>query len=150
MKSHQAIADAVEQKGAKHVASALGVSLSLVYKWAEPQEASGAANPLDRVAQLRAATDSLRPLQWLCEEAGGYFVCNPTPDSAQAPAILVQTRTLLKEFSDLLQEVSSAVDDGHVSLAEAGRIRTEWEGLKRVAEGLVAAAERSARDGTGT
>jgi hypothetical protein len=144
MKSHEAIAKAIDQHGAKHVAGELGVSLSLVYKWAESPGTSGAHNPLDRVEQLCRATSSSVPIQWLCEQAGGYFVVNPAVDNAAPPDVIAATRTLLKEFSDVLQEVSSAAVDGRVSDVEAVKIRSEWEELKRVAESLVSGLEKHA------
>jgi hypothetical protein len=87
VKSHEVIERAVEARGPKHVASELGVSLSLVYKWAEPVEKSGTINPLDRAAQLMNATDAPVLAQWLCEQAGGYFVKNPvaTPVDSMRP-----------------------------------------------------------------
>ena len=51
MESHEVLKDAFEQTSPKAVAAELGVSLSLVYKWAQEQSASGSGsrNPLDRI-----------------------------------------------------------------------------------------------------
>ena len=50
MESHELLRDIFEKSNVKQIAAALGLSLSLVYKWAEPAESSGtgsgAANPL--------------------------------------------------------------------------------------------------------
>jgi hypothetical protein len=145
VKSHEVIERAVEARGPKHVAAELGVSLSLVYKWAEPIEKSGTVNPLDRAAQLMNATDAAVLVQWLCEQAGGYFVKNPVASPLDSMRVLDETQRMLKEFSDLLTAVSTAVADGVFSKAEAVGIRREWEDVKRTAESLVVACERSAR-----
>ena len=62
MKSFEVIHGAVESVGVKKVAAAMNVSASLVYKCCEAaaqgeaDEASGALNPLDRVAVLWECT----------------------------------------------------------------------------------------------
>jgi len=58
MQSHELLKEVLRKTSAKQVASEMGLSLSLIYKWAEPPDdgaASGANNPLDRVGQLSAA-----------------------------------------------------------------------------------------------
>ena len=79
MNSHQIIKNACDKHGAKNIAGHLGVSLSLVYKWAQPRtdSGSGSRNPLDRVIELINSTRDPRIIEWICEQAGGYFVRNP-------------------------------------------------------------------------
>ena len=142
MKSHEAIAQAIEKLGAKQVASELGVSMSLLYKWSEPAHQSGTANPLDRVADLVRASGSQVPLQWLAQQAGGVFVHNP-PQRAGEINVLQETQRILKEFSDVLLAVSNAWVDSRVTQAEAETIRHEWDELKSIAETFVLACEQS-------
>ena len=54
MESHEVLKRALRKTTPKAVASELGVSLSLVYKWAEkPSDfGSGSKNPLDRLLQI--------------------------------------------------------------------------------------------------
>jgi len=51
MESHDVLKNAFEKSSPKAIASELGISLSLVYKWAQEQSStgSGSRNPLDRV-----------------------------------------------------------------------------------------------------
>ena len=58
MESHEVIKKACEKTSPKEVAAELGVSLSLVYKWAQPNTelGSGSRNPLDRVLELLRIT----------------------------------------------------------------------------------------------
>ena len=47
MQSHELLKEVLQKISAKQVSSELGLSLSLIYKWAEPAaEGSGAAYPL--------------------------------------------------------------------------------------------------------
>lgn len=144
MKSHDVIKQTLDALGAKQVAAELGVSSSLLYKWSEPSEDSGAANPLDRVAQLSKATNDPRCVMWLCQEMAGVYVKNPSPLGGKAD-VLQATQRLLKEFSDLLLAVSLAWEDSLVSAAEAARIRAEWDELKSIAETFVLSCEEHAR-----
>ena len=74
MESHQLLRDVLQKAGAKEVAAALGLSLSMVYKWAEPSSAgSGTPNPLDRIESLIKTTNDPRLVQWICEKAGGIL-----------------------------------------------------------------------------
>ncbi|HEY1099728.1 MAG TPA: phage regulatory CII family protein [Myxococcota bacterium] len=140
MQSHEAVKAAVDDKGPKEVASAMNVSLSLVYKWCEGKT----GNPLDRVAELVDATGSTVPLSWLCTRAQGSFLPRPPPVPADDARLVDDTRRMLKEFSDVLSAMTAAFLDGHVSDAEAKLIRREWEELLPIAEGLVRACEARA------
>src|ERR1043166_1923293 len=79
MKSNELLRQVCKKKGFKNVASESGLALSCIYKWCEPDgsKASGALNPLERVALLLQITKDPRLAQWVCECAGGYFVPNP-------------------------------------------------------------------------
>ena len=72
MKSYEVLRKVLQKGNAKQIAADMGLSLSLIYKWAEPADAgSGAANPLDRIEALIRIDPSI--LEWLCERAGGHF-----------------------------------------------------------------------------
>jgi hypothetical protein len=151
MKSHEVMKRAIDRVGIKSVAAELRLSKSLLYKWCEERpdarqpERSGATNPLDRVAALIRITRDPALSAWLCEQADGFFVENPKPPrpGQVSGEILQNTQRLLKEFSDVLDEVSRALrDDLGIDLQEAARIRREWEELKTLAEGFVRGCEQ--------
>src|ERR1044072_3269600 len=50
MQSHEVLREVFQKCSAKQIAADLGLSLSMIYKWAEPDDdtGSGSANPLDR------------------------------------------------------------------------------------------------------
>ncbi|NDF01692.1 MAG: hypothetical protein EB034_26025, partial [Verrucomicrobia bacterium] len=63
MQSHELLREVIKDTSAKKIAADLNLSLSLIYKWAEPPSddaGSGANNPLDRVGQLIRATHDPR------------------------------------------------------------------------------------------
>ncbi len=146
--SHEVLKEAIEKVGVKAVATELKLSAALVYKWCQPWEpddpdAGGARNPLDRLAEILRITQDPGPVNWLCHQAGGFFTPNPPIDARDlGTELLKSTQQLVKEFSDMLEEVSRAVaNDGAIEPAEAVRIRRDWETLKRVAETFVVRAE---------
>jgi len=157
MKSYEVMRQAVEEQGVKAVAAALKVSPALVYKWCEPPaehedpEQSGAKNPLDRVRELYHKTRDIHLIRWLCNQAGGFYVANPSPElhKSRDESIFAETRSMVGEFSDLLHEVTVSVeDDSKIDLAEADNIRQKWEDLKACVEHFVVGCERGhyARD----
>jgi len=128
----------------KQVAAGMGLSLSMIYKWAEPDEGggSGATNPLDRVDALVRVTGDTRVVQWICERSGGFFIKNPKGQNPHPYYLIPATNQIVQEFADLLAVVANAASDNHISPKEAKAIRARWEGLKSVTESFVQCCEQ--------
>jgi hypothetical protein len=143
MKSHEILREVFEKCNPKQVASDLGLSLSLVYKWAEPPEESGSgtANPLDRVEALIRCTGDNSIVQWLCERSGGFFIRNPKATWPHPYYLVPATNQIVQEFADLLSVIALAASDNKISKQEAKNIRARWEELKTVTEGFVHCCE---------
>lgn len=142
MHSHEVMREVLKKTSAKQIAADMGLSLSLIYKWAEPPEddsGSGASSPMDRVGQLIRITRDARIAQWVCEQADGFFIRNPytqpTTDTLRA------TNDIVQEFADMLATIATASADHAITKEEAKTIRRRWEELKSVTEGFVKAAE---------
>jgi hypothetical protein len=151
MKSYDVIRQAVDEPGVKAVAAALKVSPALVYKWCEPPadeedpDQSGAKNPLDRVREMYLLTKDIRLIRWLCNQADGFFVSNPVPDIRKTldEQIFTETRSMVREFSELLDTVTESVeDDPGIDPDEADQIRQKWEDLKACLEKFVIRCEK--------
>ncbi|MGZ8900330.1 MAG: phage regulatory CII family protein [Limisphaerales bacterium] len=143
MKSHELLREVIEKCSPKQMAADLGVSLSLVYKWAEPQEetGSGATNPLDRVEALLRCTGDDRIVQWLCERSGGFFIKNPKMHWPHPDFLVPATNQIVQEFADMLSAIALAAGDNKISKTEAKNIRARWEELKQVTEVFVHCCE---------
>lgn len=144
MKSHELLREVFDQSNPKSVAAELGLSVSMVYKWAEPSATggSGAANPLDRVEALMRCTGDPRIVKWLCARAGGFFVENPKSGPARSFAVVPATNRVVQEFADMLSVIAAAALDNNISAAEAEKIRARWEELKSETEDFVNCCER--------
>ena len=148
MQSHELLREVLKAKPPKQVADAIGLSVSVLYKWAEQPEhtgGSGVANPLDRVAALLQSTGDQRIAQWICERAGGFFIQNPK-NIPQPSYLIPATNQIVQDFADLLHVIAQAAHDNTITHAEAGQIRARWEELKSVTEGFVACCERGSFD----
>jgi hypothetical protein len=141
MESGDVLEKSWRKVGAKEVADAMGVSLSLVYKWAAPKEQGGAINPLDRVQKLLECTGDTEMLDWLCRQANGYYLPNPTPAQGEERELLAATQTLVEKFAILLSSIAAAAADSRITPEEAAAIRQVWDALKSHAEGFVRACE---------
>ena len=143
MESHDVIRNAFKKRGPKEVAAEMGLSLSLVYKWAQPNTdlGSGSRNPLDRVNQLRQLTQDAGLIQWLCERAGGYFVRNPRSFCEDGFEVVPATNEIVQQFADLLSTISKAAVDSSITDDESEQIRSVWENLKGFTEGFVRCCE---------
>ncbi len=145
MRSHELLREVFQKASPKQIASDMGLSLSLIYKWAEPsegEEASGAANPLDRIANLLASTGDTRLVQWVCEKGGGFFIPNPRIELSRMKFLIPATNEIVQEFADLLSVIAVAAADNQISHKEAEGIRARWEKLKSVTEGFVHCCEQ--------
>ena len=139
MQSHELLKEVLKKTSAKQISAEMGLSLSLIYKWAEPpveETGSGANNPLDRIEQLLRTTGDERIAQWVCERAGGFFIHNPKakPHPYQ---LIPSTNSIAQEFADMLGVIAIAAADNTITPAEAKAIRRRWEDLKSVTEGFV-------------
>jgi len=144
MHSHELLREVFKETSPKQVAADLGLSLSLIYKWAEPpddQAGSGATNPLDRLEILLRSTNDLRLIQWICQRAGGFFIHNPKTHNAHPDFLIPATNEIVQEFADLLAVVAQAAADNKISPAESEKIRARWEELKSVTETFVHCCE---------
>ncbi len=142
MESHEVLRDVFQKVSPKQAASELGLSVSLVYKWAEPPEQrSGAANPLDRVAALIAFSDDVRIVQWICQKGGGFFIKNPKNHHTHPLHLVPAMHNVVQEFADLLSVMAAAASDSKITEAESKSIRARWEELKSATEEFVCCCE---------
>jgi len=143
MQSHELLREVLQKNSAKQIAAELGLSLSMIYKWAEPDEAggSGAANPLDRIHALVRCTNDTQIVHWLCERAGGFFIKNPKATWPHPIHLMPATNEIVQEFADLLAVIATAATDNQINRTEARTIRARWEELKSVTEGFVRCCE---------
>ena len=144
MQSHELLREVFHDGSAKQVAADTGLSLSMVYKWAEPREAdagSGSTNPLDRVEALINSTNDPRIAQWICQRSGGFFIKNPKAQWPHPYQVIPATNQIVQEFADMLGVIAEAAGDNHINKTEAKAIRARWEELKSVTEGFVRCCE---------
>ncbi len=148
MESHEVLRRAFAKTSPKAVAADLGISLSLVYKWAEKQsdDGSGSRNPLDRLMKIVELSGDLSVIEWLCQQTGGYFVRNPKSSCEKGYQVLPATNEIISQFSALLQQISTAAIDHSISTKEAKEIRECWDKLKSYAEGFVRCCEEGDYD----
>lgn len=141
MHSHEVMKEVLKATSAKQIAAEMNLSLSLVYKWAEPLEAGAVStSPLERVGQLVRITKDPRVAQWVCEQADGFFIRNPHNLPA-TPQLIPATNDIVREFADMLATIAQASADSTITKDEARSIRRRWEELKSVTEAFVRAAE---------
>ncbi len=144
MQSHELLKEVLKKTSAKQIAGEMGLSLSLIYKWAEPPAeatGSGANNPLDRLAQLLRITGDVRLAQWVAEQAGGFYITNPKIRPETAHQLMPSTHHIVQEFADMLGVIAAAAADNRITKEESKAIRSRWEDLKSVTEGFVRACE---------
>jgi hypothetical protein len=144
MQSHELLREVFQKCSPKQVAANLGLSLSMIYKWAEPGDpaaGSGSTNPLDRIDALLRCTNDRRIVQWVCQRAGGFFILNPKTNKPHPSYLIPATNEIVQEFADLLAVVASAAADNQITEKEARQIRARWEELKSVTETFVACCE---------
>lgn len=143
MESHEVMKEVLKKTSAKQIAAEMQLSLSLIYKWAElpvDDSGSGTGSPLDRVGQLIRITKDTRLAQWVCEQADGFYIRNPTRLPTDQ-ALIPLTNDIVQEFADMLAAIAISSADSVITQDEAKKIRARWEELKTVTEGFVRAAE---------
>ncbi len=144
MQCHELLREVFEKCNVKQIAGDLGLSQSLIYKWAEADESggSGAANPLDRMEALVKSSKDVRIVHWICERAGGFFIRNPEHNWPHPDYLVPATNMIVQEFADLLGVIAIAASDNKINKPEAETIRARWEELKSVTECFVHCCEQ--------
>jgi len=144
VKSHILLRKILKTISAKEIAQAMKLSVSTIYKWAEPRtrnESSGIRNPLDRVALLHKVTGDKRIINWICSEADGYFIKNPKVGIRQKDQLVPATTRVVSQFAELLSVVANSAGDNRITKEESEKIRQTWETLKSTTEGFVCRCE---------
>ena len=144
MQSHELLREVFQTCSPKQVSANLGLSLSMIYKWAEPGDTpagSGSTNPLDRIDALIRCTNDPRLVQWICQRAGGFFIQNPKTTHPHPTYLIPATNEIVQEFADLLAVVADAAHDNQITQKESKQIRARWEKLKSVTETFVTCCE---------
>ena len=151
MEPHEVMREVLRNTSAKRIAADMGLSLSLVYKWAEPPAKPGQAgnSPLERVNQLVQITGDTRIASWVCERSGGFYIRNPKTDGTTGE-LIPATNDIVQEFADMLRTIAQSSADSVITADEAKKIRARWEQLKSVTEGFVQAAEQGSFRPAGT
>lgn len=143
MDSHEILKRAVAHLGPKYVADKLSMSVSLIYKWTQPQGelGSGSRNPLDRTKRLYEVTEDRSIIDWLCHQGGGFFIRNPKGTKSPEPRLYPAMNQVLQEFAEMLSVLAKAGEDNKITKKEAKAIRMKWELVKSASEGFVQACE---------
>ena len=142
MKSHELLREVFQTGNPKQIAEEMGVSVSMIYKWAEPpDQGSGTMNPLDRMASLVRSTEDIRIVEWICAGAGGFFIKNPKTARPRSYAVVPATNRVVQEFAEMLSVIAGAAVDNDITESEAERIRSRWEDLKSATETFVRGCE---------
>ena len=144
MKSHEVLRQAFNKSGAKNVAQALRLSLSVIHQWSRPRppQGTGARNPLDHIAALAETTGDRRLVQWLCAQAGGCFLPNPPARRSLPRDWLPLAGAVLAELGRLQVALGAMVTENNPSGPAAAAVRSAWDRLKPDAERLVCGCER--------
>jgi hypothetical protein len=144
MESHAIVKELLKKVSAKHVAQELGVSLSLVYKWAEaPIVGSGTSNPLDRIEVLTRLANDMSMLEWLCSRFGGSFSRHSVEEDVTAEEFFSKVGHLLPELGHVLGGLFAST--GAIEKVPAAKLRDmrlRWDKTKNTIESLLRAAER--------
>src|ERR1035437_8770615 len=135
MQSHEILREVFQKCSPKQVSAELGLSLSMIYKWAEPGDptaGSGSTNPLDRIDALIRCTNDPHPLPLIWPRAGAFLLQTPKTAPSHPSYLTPATNEIVQEFADLLAVVADAAHDNQITPKEAKHISARREELKSV------------------
>ena len=138
MNSKEALKKSCEDRGVKEIAESLKISPTAIYNQINDPKKN---DILNKFVDFANACENNIPVEWVAEQLNGVFVRNPNVvakhDSMTPPYI----PAALKEFSDVIREISNAMLDEKITPEEAAKIRKEWDELKIILERFVLACE---------
>jgi hypothetical protein len=102
--------------GSANLAMRMGIARSSLLNMANPNTEEPGW-PLKRVLQVVALTGDTRPVQAICEEAGGVFV--PLPSGVvDEDGLMLHLAKAGKEFGDVCASLTRSLEDGRIQPAE--------------------------------
>jgi hypothetical protein len=113
------------------IATRMGMPRTFLYRYGDLHQE--AIIPLERLVQLVLISSDTRPMAALCRACGGEFV-------AVKPLCRGNEQTALKavrEFSELMNEYSKDIIDGHVTPRELARLEREASEAQQAIAALV-------------
>lgn len=117
---HEAITDNPQHLKAEAVAARMGVNVSTLYRWGEPD---GAPIPMERLVQLCLITQDSRPVAVLARATENALI--PTGRGAKPRRLEDCNVRAIKEFADFVGKSSEAFLDGRVTASEFAWIERE-------------------------
>lgn len=111
------------EPGTVALAQRMGMAQSSLLNMANPNSAEPGW-PMKRFRQVVAITGDVRPVQALCEEAGGVFVPLPRAEVGEDELMLGVARAG-KEFGDVCATMTNALRDHRVTPKELGDFHRE-------------------------
>lgn len=110
--------------GAASLAPRMGLAVSTLQNMASPSQEAHGWN-VARLRQLLAFTRDMRPLDALCEEAGGVFVPCAIFAGVSDVALLETVTHMCKEFGDVSGALNEAMADGNITEREFDTIKQQ-------------------------
>ena len=138
MNSKEALKKACAERGVKEIAESLNISPTAIYNQINDPNKN---DILNKFVDFVNACGNEIPIEWASEQLNGIFVKNPDVVAKHDSMTPPYVPEALKEFSDVIREISNAMRDETVTPDEAERIRKEWDELKVVLERFVLACE---------
>lgn len=115
----------------------LRVTPIMVEGWMREPKALKDADFLHRASQIVRGTGCLLPLQWACDQLGGFFVFGPRAFD-KGSSLLPNWYQVTKEFHELRAAIVDAYDDDHAfSREETQRVGRAWVDVLSWTEGFV-------------
>ncbi len=138
MNSKEALKKSCKKRGVKEIAESLKISPTAIYNQINDPDKS---DILNRFVDFTNACENDIPVEWVSEQLNGIFVRNPNVIAKHDSMTPSYVPAALKEFSDVIREISNAMIDEKITPDEAEKIRKEWDELKIVLERFVLACE---------
>ena len=138
MNSKEALKKSCEDRGVKEIAESLRISPTAIYNQINDPDKN---DILNKFVDFVNACGNEIPVEWVCEQLNGIFIKNPDVTAKHDSMTPPYVPAALKEFSDVIREISNAMSDETVTADEAAKIRKEWDELKVVLERFVLACE---------
>lgn len=128
----------------KDLAGEMGLSAAFLYKWcqADGGRASGGFNALMRISALTRITKDLRPVKWLCSDAGGYYVHNPEVKAGKVVPLSLAEMKVVHDFAQMIAFLTKLAGRKKLSREDVEFVREHWDELKSLMEGFVCSCEK--------
>lgn len=132
------------KKGAKSLSVDIGIGHQVLLNKVCMSNSSHFLRLIEAIPLMKASRDH-RILHAMAGELGGHYIPGASDDEGAHPVIMDDLAKMASNFGQLIREVATDLEDGHITDNELTQIEKDAEGLRNALQRLMRDIQKAHR-----